>query len=85
MASPLYGPFALPVPANAITSADIATESKVGVVKSVSASSSNANKVTVAADGTMSIGYLDPSTLTGAVGDSNKLGGVAASKHPRSI
>lgn len=79
MASPLYGPFALPVPANAITSSDIATTTKVGVVKSVSASSSNANKVTVAADGTMSIGYLDPSTLTGAVGDSNKLGGVSAS------
>ena len=79
MASPLYGPFALPVPANAITSSDIATTSAVGVVKSTASGTSNANKVTVAADGTMSIGYLDPSTLTGAVGDSNKLGGVSAS------
>lgn len=78
MASPLYGSFALPVPNNAITDTDIATTTKVGVVKSVASGTGNANKVTVAADGTMSIGYLDPSTLTGAVGDSNKLGGVSA-------
>lgn len=79
MASPLYGPFALPVPGNAITDADIATTTSVGVVKSVAASASSPNVVTVAADGTMSVVYIDPSSITGSVDDSKKLGGVSAS------